>query len=64
MWLKKKKKKKRNNAICSNTDGPRDYNTRVKSDRERQLSYDTTYEGSFHTVHRVGDQEGNGKPLQ
>ena len=34
-------KKEQNNAICSNTDGPRDYHT--KSDRERQISYDITY---------------------
>ena len=26
---KKKKKKERKNAICSNTDGPRDYHIRV-----------------------------------
>ena len=32
---------KKNNVICSNIDGPRDYNT--KSDRERQISYDFTY---------------------
>ena len=44
---------KGNNAICSNMHGPGDYHTRVKSDRERQLSYDTTYVGPFHSVHRV-----------
>ena len=33
-----------NNAICSNTDGPGDYNSKWnKSDRERQISYDITY---------------------
>ena len=37
-------KKEWNNAICSNTDGPRDYQTKwIKSDRERQISYDITY---------------------
>ena len=34
----------RNNAICSNTDGPRDcYTERSKSDREKQISHDVTY---------------------
>ena len=33
-----------NNAICSNMDGSRDYHTKLsKSDRERQISYDTAY---------------------
>ena len=37
-------KKEWNNATCSNMDGPRDYHTKgSKSDRERQISYDTTY---------------------
>ena len=37
-------KKEWNNAICSNMDEPRDYHTKwSKSDRERQISYDTTY---------------------
>ena len=37
-------KKEWNNAICSNMDGPRDYHTKwSKSERERQISYDTTY---------------------
>ena len=32
------------NAICSNTDGPRDYHTKwSKSERERQIPYDITY---------------------
>ena len=34
-----------NNAICSNTDGPRDYHSKwreFKSDRERKISYDNT----------------------
>ena len=36
--------KEQNNAICSNIDGPRDYNTKLsQSDRERQISYDITY---------------------
>ena len=36
--------KKWNNAICSNRDGHRDYYTKWgKSDRERQIPYDTTY---------------------
>ena len=36
--------KERNNAICSNMDGPRDYNTKwSKSDKERQTSYDIAY---------------------
>ena len=34
-------KKEGNNAICSNMDGPRDYHTKVKSDRQRQISYIT-----------------------
>ena len=33
-----------NNAICSNTDGTRDYHTKwSKSERERQIPYDITY---------------------
>ena len=33
-----------NNAICSNTDGPRDNHTKwSKSERERQIPYDITY---------------------
>ena len=37
-------KKEWNNAICSNTDGPRDYHAKwSKSDREGQISYDITY---------------------
>ena len=37
-------KKEWNNAICSNIDEPRDYHTKwSNSDRERQISYDTTY---------------------
>ena len=40
----KKKKKEWNNIICSNLDGPRDYNTKwSKSERERQMPYDFTY---------------------
>ena len=34
----------KNKAICSDMDGCRDYNTEwSKSDRERQIWYDTTY---------------------
>ena len=37
-------KKPRNNAICSNMDATRDYHTKCsKSERERQIPYDTTY---------------------
>ena len=37
-------KKEWNIAICSDKDGPRDYHTKwSKSDRERQILYDTTY---------------------
>ena len=37
-------KKEWNIAICSNMDGPRDYQTMwSKSDRERQILYDLTY---------------------
>ena len=37
-------KKEWNNAICSNMDGPKDYQTKWnKSERERQISYDITY---------------------
>ena len=32
-----------NNTICSNMDGPRNYNTKwSKSDRERQMSHEIT----------------------
>ena len=37
-------KKEWNNTICSNMDGPSDYNTKWrKADRERQIPYDITY---------------------
>ena len=37
-------KKAQNNAICSNMDGPRDYDTEwSKADRGTQISYDITY---------------------
>ena len=37
-------KKEWSNAICSNMDGPGDYHTEwSKSERERQISCDTTY---------------------
>ena len=37
-------KKEWNNAICSTMDGFREYHTKwTMSDRERQISYDTTY---------------------
>ena len=37
-------KKEWNNAICSDMDGPRDCPTEwIKSDRERQISYDIAY---------------------
>ena len=37
-------KKECNNAMCSNTDGPRDYRTKwSKSKRERQISEDVIY---------------------
>ena len=37
-------KYKQNNAICSNTEGPRDNHTKwSKSDREKQTSYGITY---------------------
>ena len=37
-------KKEWNNAICRNMDGPRDYHAKwSKSEREIQISYDTTY---------------------
>ena len=36
-------KKEWNHAICSNMDGPRNYHTKwIKSDRERQMSYEIT----------------------
>ena len=37
-------KKEWNNVICSNMDGPRDYQAKWgKSVKERQILYDTTY---------------------
>ena len=37
-------KKEWNNVICSNMNGPRDYDTKwSKSDRDRQISYGITY---------------------
>ena len=43
-------KKERNNAISSNKDGPRDYQTQwSESERERQITYDITY--TWHLKH-------------
>ena len=41
-----------NNTICSNINRPRDYHTKwSKSDRERQISYDTTHaESNFKMI--------------
>ena len=37
-------KREQNNAICSNTDGPRDYHTKEsKSEKEKQIPYDIIY---------------------
>ena len=37
-------KKEQNNAFCSYMDGPRDYHTEwSKSERERQIPYDSTF---------------------
>ena len=42
--------KKWNNAICRNMDGPRDCHTEwSKPDRERQISYVTTYRWNLKT---------------
>ena len=38
-------KKAWNNAICSNMNGPKDYHI-SKSDRERQISYESTNMGN------------------
>ena len=40
-WILLSHKTKQNNVTCSNINGPRDYHT--KSERERQISYITTY---------------------
>ena len=43
-------KKERNNAICSNMDGSRDYNTKwSKSYREKQIQYDLNYIRNLNT---------------
>ena len=43
--------KKWNNAVCSNTDGPRDYHNKWStSDIERQISYDITYTWNLKIV--------------
>ena len=43
-------KKEWNNAICRNMDGPRDCHTEwSKPDRERQISYVTTYRWNLKT---------------
>ena len=41
-----------NNTICSNINRPRDYHTKwSKSDRVRQISYDTTHaESNFKMI--------------
>ena len=54
------KKREWNNAICSNVDRPRDFHTEwSQSDRERQISYDTTYtwnlkkKGTNQTIYKT-----------
>ena len=45
-------KKESNNAICSNTDGPRDYHTkRSKSEREQQIPYITYMWNLKYDIH-------------
>ena len=47
-------KKEWNDAICSNMDGPREYHTEwSKSDRERQISYDSTYVWNLKNVIQI-----------
>ena len=38
-----------NNAICSNMDGPRDYNTK-RSQRKRQMPYDNQFSKLYLTM--------------
>ena len=47
-------KKEWNNAICSNMDATRDYDTKwSKSERERQIPYDITY--MWHLKYATND---------
>ena len=47
-------KKEQNNAICSNTDEARDSHTEwIKSDRERQILYDTIYMWNLKKVVQI-----------
>ena len=51
LWVQTKKQNKQkewNNAICSNTEEPKDYDTEwSKSDKERQIPYVITYMGNL-----------------
>ena len=50
---------KRNNAIWSNTDGPRGYHT--KSEAERQISYNITYTQNLkYDTNELTYKTGNG----
>ena len=50
-------KKEWNHAICSNMDGSRDYYTKwSKSDRERQISYDSTHMWNLIFVKNDADE--------
>ena len=43
-WNSSAIKKEWNNAVCTNTDGPRDYHAKgIKSERERQVPHDIIY---------------------
>ena len=42
-WILLSHRKQQNNAICSNMEGTKDYPTKVKSERKRQIPDDITY---------------------
>ena len=47
-------KKEGNNAICSNTDGPRDYPTKCSySEREKQVPYAITYMNLKYNINEL-----------
>ena len=55
-------KKEWNNAICTNTDGPKDYYTKwSKPARERQIPYDITHMWNLKTGHKWTDLQNRNR---
>ena len=75
-WMEKKRgapyngilfshEKEQKNSIWSNMDGPRDYHTKWnKSDRERQMSNDSTYMWNLKKWYKLNSKTEINSPTQ